>query len=128
LRQNHLGGIGGQVSMRNICPSYGGAAVNGNVVYLPCLDGVRAVRVDGRGNMTVLWHAASDINGSPVIGGGRVWVLAPQSGVLHSLNPLTGRSLAQVDVGAANRFATPALYGSDVIVPTLGGFAVVRTS
>lgn len=128
LRQNHLGGIGGQVSMRNICPSYGGAAVNGNIVYLPCVDGVRAVRVDSRGNMTVLWHAAGDTNGSPVIGGGRVWVLAPQSGVLHALNPLTGRSLAQLNVGQANRFATPALYGSDVIVPTLGGFAVVRTS
>lgn len=128
LRQNHLGGIGGQVSMRNICPSYGGAAVNGNVVYLPCVDGVRAVRVDNQGKLTVLWHAAGSINGSPVIGGGRIWVLAPRSGVLHALNPLTGRSLAHINVGQANRFATPALYGSDVIVPTLGGFAVVRTS
>jgi hypothetical protein len=27
-----------------------------------------------------------------------------------------------------NRFATPALYGADVIVPTLADIAVVRTS
>jgi hypothetical protein len=31
-------------------------------------------------------------------------------------------------VRVANRFATPALYGADVIVPTLAGIAVVRTS
>jgi hypothetical protein len=40
----------------------------------------------------------------------------------------TGKNLGQVDVGVANRFATPALYGADVIVPTLTGIAVVRTS
>jgi hypothetical protein len=34
----------------------------------------------------------------------------------------------QVDVGVANRFATPAIYGADVIIPTLAGIAVVRTS
>ena len=40
----------------------------------------------------------------------------------------TGKNLGQVDVGVANRFATPALYGADVIIPTLAGIAVVRTS
>ncbi len=50
------------------------------------------------------------------------------AGVLHALDPSTGKSLSQVDVGVANRFATPALYGADVIVPTLTGIAVVRTS
>ena len=42
--------------------------------------------------------------------------------------PAAGRSVGQVSVGVANRFATPALYGADVIVPTLAGIAVVRTS
>jgi PQQ-like domain len=128
LRQDHLGGIGGQVGMQDICPSYGGAAVGGNVVYLPCTDGVRAVRVDHAGQLHVLWHAASSITGSPVIGGGRVWALDSAAGVLHALSPTTGRSLGQVDVGVANRFATPALYGADVIVPTLAGITVVRSS
>jgi hypothetical protein len=128
LRQDHLGGIAGQVSERNICRSYGGAAVDGNTVYLPCTDGVRAVQVDNQGNLSVLWHAAATVNGSPVIGGGRVWVLDPQSGILHALDPASGRSLAQIGVGKASRFATPALYGRDVVVPTLGGFSVIRTS
>jgi outer membrane protein assembly factor BamB len=128
LKQGHLGGIGGQVSVKNICLSFGGAAVDGNVVYLPCTDGVRAVRVDNAGQLHVLWHASGSITGSPVVGGGRVWALDTTAGVLHALDPSTGRSLGQADVGAANRFATPALYGKDVIVPTLAGIAVVRTS
>jgi outer membrane protein assembly factor BamB len=128
LRQGDLGGIGGQVDVRDICPSFGGAAVDGDVVYLPCTDGVRAVRVDDAGKLHVLWHTSSPITGSPVVGGGRVWVLNTNAGVLHALDPSTGKSLGQVDVGVANRFATPALYGADVIVPTLAGIAVVRTS
>jgi hypothetical protein len=48
--------------------------------------------------------------------------------VLHALDPSTGKNLGQVDVGVANRFATPALYGADVIIPTLAGIVVVRTS
>ncbi len=128
LRQGHLGGIGGQVDVKDICRSFGGAAVNGNVVYLPCTDGVRAVQVDDAGKLHVLWHASDSITGSPVIGGGRIWVLDTSNGILHGLDPASGESLGQVDVGVANRFATPALYGADVIVPTLAGIAVVRTS
>ena len=32
LRQGHLGGIGGQVSVTNACLSFGSAAVDGSVV------------------------------------------------------------------------------------------------
>jgi outer membrane protein assembly factor BamB len=111
-----------------MCRSYGGAAVERNVVYLPCADGVRAVRVDHAGRLHALWHTAGSITGSPVIGGGRVWALDTDAGVLHALDPDSGRSLADVNVGVTSRFATPALHGADVIVPTLTGIAVVRTS
>ena len=114
--------------MQDICLSFGGAAVDGNVANLPCTDGVRAVRVDDAGQLHVLWHTSSSVTGSPVIGGGRIWSLDTTAGVLHALDPASGKSLGQVDVGIANRFATPALYGADVIVPTLAGIAVVRTS
>jgi hypothetical protein len=55
-------------------------------------------------------------------------VLDADSGALHALDPRTGRSLEQVRVGATSRFATPALYDRYVLVPTLAGLAVVRTS
>jgi outer membrane protein assembly factor BamB len=126
LRQDKLGGIDGQVSVHEICKSFGGAAVDGDVVYLPCTDGVRAVRVDDAGKLHVLWHTDDATTGSPVIGGGRVWALDPDGGVLHALDPATGKSTGQVNVGETSRFATPALSGSTVIVPTLAGIAVVR--
>jgi outer membrane protein assembly factor BamB len=128
LRQGHLGGIGGQVSVTNVCLSFGGAAVDGSVVYLPCTDGVRAVRVDSAGKLQVLWHASGSVAGSPVVGGGRVWALDYTAGVLHALDPATGQTRGQVSVGQANRFATPAIYGNLVLVPTLTGVVFVRTS
>jgi hypothetical protein len=121
LKRSHLGGIGGQVSEAPVCKSFGGTAVQGSVVYVPCTDGLRAVRINGDGTMTVLWHAASAITGSPVIGGGRIWSLDTANGMLYMLDPATGASLGAVSVGPVNRFATPALYDNSVIVGTLNG-------
>lgn len=127
LRQRRLGGVGGEVSSADICASYGGAAVSGNVVYLPCTDGVRALRVDAAGRLHVLWLASPAASGSPVVGGGRVWTLDQDAGVLYALDPKTGTALEQAKVGATSRFATPALYGRLVLVPTLTGLVFVRT-
>jgi outer membrane protein assembly factor BamB len=127
LRQSHFGGIGGQVSQADICRSFGGTAVEGNVVYVPCADGLRAVRIGNDGAMTVLWHADGDIAGSPVIGGGRIWSLDQKGGILHALDPGSGRSMEQVSVGETSRFATPALSGDRVLVPTLAGLVIVST-
>jgi hypothetical protein len=128
LRRGHLGGIGGQVSVTNVCLSYGGAAVRGSVVYLPCTDGVRAVRVGSSGSLHVLWHASDAIDGSPVVGGGRVWSLDRQHRLLVGLDPATGRARERISVGVTSRFGTPALYGNLVLVPTLAGVVLVRTS
>jgi outer membrane protein assembly factor BamB len=126
LRRGHLGGIGGEVSSTSLSPSYGGTAVSGDVVYLPCTDGLRAVRVDGAGAVHQLWQARASISGSPVVGGGRVWSLNTSDGVLHALNPANGRSEASVHVGAVSRFATPAIGGAVLYVPTLSGIAIVQ--
>jgi hypothetical protein len=128
LRRGHLGGIGGEISSADMCVSFGGTAVVGEVVYVPCTDGLRAVRIDDAGTMHVLWHASTAIAGSPVVGGGRVWALAPQPGVLYALDPKTGKGTDRVDVGVTSRFATPAISGADILVPTLTGLTVVRTS
>lgn len=128
LRQGHLGGIGGQVSTDHICTSFGGTAVSGTIVYVPCTDGVRAVQITPAGEMQVLWHADGAVTGSPVVGGGRVWSLDPAQGVLYALDPATGKTLDQLKVGTASRFATPAISGPDLFIPTLTGLAVVQSS
>ncbi|MGN6721685.1 MAG: outer membrane protein assembly factor BamB family protein [Marmoricola sp.] len=125
LRQGSLGGIGGQVSSLTVSPSFGGTAVRNNIVYLPCVNGVHALSVDKAGNLHLLWSSRSTIIGAPVVGGNRVWSLAPSSGTLYSLNPSTGGVMASLGVGTTNRFATPALYRNVVIVPTLTGLSFV---
>ena len=126
LKHDSLGGIGGQVSSASLCKSFGGTAVVGSTVYVPCTDGIRAVSIDSAGQMHVLWHAASNVNGSPVVGGGRVWSLDTGAGVLYGLSTTTGAVLNSISVGTATRFATPALYGHHVIVGTTTGLTVVN--
>jgi hypothetical protein len=124
LHAKHLGGIGGQVSTRDICTSFGGTAVVGSVVYAPCTDGVKAIRIGAKGRMRVLWAANGAITGSPVVGGGVVWALDTGSGTLHALGKAGGRSRAAVSVGAVNRFATPALSGRRILLGTLSGLTI----
>ena len=70
----HLGGVGGQVAQAQVCPAYGAAAVQGSIVYEPCEQGGLAA-VDTAGNkIPVRWRGPSSAWGSPVIGGGAVWV------------------------------------------------------
>jgi hypothetical protein len=48
--------------------------------------------------------------------------------VLHALGIAAGHDLGSIAVGAVSRFATPAIYGPEVFVPTLSGVTVVATS
>jgi hypothetical protein len=123
-----LGGVGGQVHQKSVCRSFGGTAVHDRVVYVPCDDGLRAVHIGAQGQLHIRWHASNTTVGSPVIGGGRVWSLNPYRRVLHALSLKTGHSLRAVRVGVASRFATPAIYGRRLFVPTLSGLTVVRSS
>ncbi len=128
LRRTHLGGIGGEVSQSQVCRSFGGTAVDGDTVFVPCTDGVRGVRIDAAGQLHTLWHADGSITGSPVVGGGRVWSLDPAAGVLHALDPGSGAVHGSIGVGVTSRFATPAIAGAQLVVPTLAGVTVVGTS
>ena len=57
-----------------------------------------------------------------------MWSLDPAAGRLYALDPANGHVQQQVSVGVTSRFASPALYGRNVYVPTLRGVAVVATS
>jgi polyvinyl alcohol dehydrogenase (cytochrome) len=90
LDANRLGDIGGQLSAQPICPAFGGSAVTGPTVYLPCTDSTRAVDVDPAGGMRLRWTASVPTDGSPVVGGGAVWVTDTDHGILYALDPATG--------------------------------------
>ena len=128
LRVGALGGIGGEHSQAEVCPSYGGTAVAGDTVYVPCADGLRAVRIDAQGRIGIRWHAERSITGSPVLGGGRLYSVSPAAGVLSALDPATGTVRERVPVGVTSRFATPAISGTRLFVPTLTGLTIVDTA
>ena len=125
-RQTMLGGIGGQLTRTDICPGFGGTAQFGDVVYLPCTDGTRAVRVAADGTPTVLWHASAGLAGAPVLGGGAVWVVDQSSSDLVEVSATDGHTIAHAHLPTGTtRFATPALSGSRAFVATTGGVVAV---
>jgi polyvinyl alcohol dehydrogenase (cytochrome) len=129
LNRDNLGGIGGQVSqLNNGCQAFGTSAVSGNTVYLPCTTGPRAVTIGTDGTASELWRASNSVpaEGSPVIGGGAVWVVDYHGGVLYALDPATGAALANVRVGQAPNFTSPTLSGNRAYVGTTTGVTAVN--
>ena len=127
-----LGGVGGQRGQVEGCESYGGAAAapvqgGGAVAYLPCQTGVLQVRLGADGSMTKGWQAPSTVAGSPVIVGTTVWSLQ-QDGALIGLDAATGAPRATVSVGDSSRFASPAVSGNALFLPTSGGVSAVRVA
>lgn len=124
LQANHLGGVGGQIQTIQACVSFGGAAVSGQSLYLPCVNGVQQLNLSGQ-RVSLGWQAPAQITGSPIIGGQTLYSLDPNGGTLYALDLATGKVRAQVSVGAASRFATPTLYQTTLFVGTLTGVTAV---
>ncbi len=124
LQANHLGGVGGQIQTLTACVAFGGAAVSGQSFFIPCTNGVQQLSVSGQ-RVSLGWHAAGQITGSPIIGGQTIYSLDPNGGVLYALNIANGQVRAQVSVGAASRFATPSLSGRTLFIGTMTGIVAV---
>jgi outer membrane protein assembly factor BamB len=127
LNRFALGRIGHPLqTVQNACAQqFGGGAVMGSVLILPCTDGIRQLLVNSDHTVRLGWKAASNITGSPVIGGGFAWTLDTSAGVLDGLNLRTGARRFSVSVGPVVRFATPALSASMLFVPTKTGITAV---
>ncbi len=120
LRAGHLGGVGGQLRTLSLCNAYGGAAVRGTSMFIPCSDGLRQVTLASGGRLIAGWHAPQSVAASPVIGGQTVYCL-DAGGTLYAFDAATGRTRATLSVGATSRFATPTLAQGRVFVGTLQG-------
>jgi outer membrane protein assembly factor BamB len=64
------------------------------------------------------------VSGSPVVGGGAVWVVDP-NGTLSALDQQTGTVREQVSLGAVPHFASPTLVGDHAYVGTMAGVVAV---
>jgi len=121
LDPTHLGGVGGQLATTQACNAvFGGTAVEGDVVYLPCRDGVTAVAVSASG-VKVLWHGPDFDAGGPIVAGGSVWVPDLGAGHLVALDPATGARRSVIHVGTLAHFATPGLAAGRLVMATMNG-------
>ncbi len=123
-----LGGIGGQLATASGCAGFGGAAVRGQVVYLPCTSGIRAIRV-GSASLSWVWQAAG-IAGSPVLAGNAVYALAPSTARFYEISIASGHVARSLALGVPiSRFATPTIAngGRTVLVGTMKGVIAVTS-
>ena len=124
-RLDRMGGVGGQVAQAQVCRAFGGGAVDGDTVFVPCRDGTRAVRVDAAGQIEVRWHGPASAAGSPVAGGGAVWVVDYDGGTLYLLDESSGAVRQQIAVGTMPHFASPTLAHGHAYLGTVTGVVAV---
>lgn len=127
LRGGDLGKIGGEVAKLKVCGSvFGGFAFADGVAYVPCSDGLAAVRVDGTA-LRALWRGPrSSSPGSAIVAGGAVWVTDPVGSMLWALDPATGGVKFQKSVGKMQHFTTPAASGDLIYVAADGRLVAFR--
>ena len=119
LDANHLGDVGGELHQEQVCSRVmGGLGHDADVVFVPCTDGLKALRI-GDTAFTQLWSAAISDPGPPIEAAGLVWVLDVQSGTLHALDQQSGQEVFSAAVGAVTHFSAPA--AGDGIVFVAGG-------
>jgi polyvinyl alcohol dehydrogenase (cytochrome) len=125
------GGIGGQLAQQSICAAFGGVAVSGTTVFEPCSSGgLAAISLSAaKKTIKVLWRGPADANGSPVIGGGSIWVThyANGGGTLYALDPANGSVQHQVAIAQGMpHFSSLSLSGNMAYVSTLKGFTAIK--
>jgi hypothetical protein len=122
LLDDSLGGVGGQLAQLSGCAGYGGAAVVGTDVVMPCDGGLRLLHT---GRSSLRWGWRSALTGSPVAVRGAVYGLDQSNGDLVELRLSDGHEIGRVHVGGTTRFVTPAPVGRHVFVGTTSGVVAV---
>jgi outer membrane protein assembly factor BamB len=122
LLHESLGGIGGQIRTVSGCGAFGGTAVVGRTVLMPCLfqNQVRALRV-GASSLHWAWSASG--YGSPVVAGTRVYVADRNSGDLLVLRLRNGSVIQRIHAGNLTHFPSEVVDGGFVFVPTSAGIS-----
>ena len=121
LLRPRLRGVGSAVASLRGCAAFGGAAVTGTTVLLPCRsqNAVRALRVGASG---LRWGwTARGVYGAPVVAGNRVYVADMQTDHLVVLRLADGAVLQRLPVGDLPHFPSEVVSGDWVYVPGLDG-------
>lgn len=105
LDGSHLGGIGGQLAtLRAACDTDidGGTAVLGTTMFLPCVDGIVAVKATASPpGLRLLWRSGTG-GEPPIIAAGLVWTIG-QNSVLYGLDPGARKVRQRVTLGTPRK-------------------------
>jgi hypothetical protein len=121
LLPEHFKGVGSELADLDGCASFGGPAITGTTVLMPCLFShqVRALEV---GSSSLHWGwTANGLYGSPIIAGSRVYVADRESGDLFVLALSDGSVVQRIHAGSLTHFPSSVVDGGYVFVPTLTG-------
>lgn len=123
LDQSDLSHVASQLET---CPSQGAPLASDNYLVIPCASGgPKAFTYGNDGKLTPLWTAPVTASGSPVGGGGAVWVVDPAGGILYTLDGANGTVRGQVQIGPAPRYASATLSADHAYVGTMDGVVAV---
>jgi outer membrane protein assembly factor BamB len=128
MHAGQLGGIDGQVASLGLCGgAFGGTAVVGTLVFVPCIDGLYALSVEG-GGLRVAWVTRHPVLGSPIVAAGAVWAIEPTSATLYAIDPSNGTVLYSTTLPGAQHFNTPAATEGFVVAPAGRQVVAVATT
>lgn len=116
LDTGHLGGIGHPLSSRSVCgAAFGGTAFAGGTLYVPCTDGIVAVRAAA--GLREVWTQRT-VDRSPIVAGPGVWGIGGSR--LYQLDPGSGKVRFSAAIGSTTHFTAPAAAGGRVFVAAGG--------
>ena len=96
------------------------------VTLLVDVGGEPPVRIGSPDAARVLWRGPAGAAGSPVIGGGAVWVADYAAGTLYELDPATGATRYSLSLGTSlPHFASLSMTGNRAFLGTNEGVLAV---
>ena len=105
---------------------FGGVAYSDPYVYVPCPEGIKALRLGAGPSFSPAWSGPAFQPGAPILSGGVLWTIDVNGGVLHGLDPSTGASLFTASVGTQTHFSTPSAGLGRIFVADGVGTDVIR--
>jgi outer membrane protein assembly factor BamB len=118
LTPDSLGGVGGEAFSASVCSAaFGGTASQDSLVYVPCTDGLVALRVDSAGpSFSVAWRTPAFDAGPPIVAGGSIWSVDIGSGDLIAFDAGGGHEVFRASLGTVTHFTTPTAVGGRLYV------------
>ena len=97
---------------------FGSVAYADPYIYVPCPEGIVALKLAAGPSFSRAWTSASINPGPPIVAGGVVWAINTSNGSLYGLNATTGATrFSALSLGPTTHFSTPTAGLGRIYVP-----------